>query len=167
MKGSTYPKKYFITCRIIGEICLHVKPSYMINDMSYITRNDFMIQLRTIKILTETNQKTDRNWLKTLCHRQGPSKSRSLSSNRRSLSSKLKSPSFTRSLTWRVHIYIYTYLYLYYIYLSLSLSSNIFQNHPITSNAPSFSLTVLGDATAAVRPFNLKTSLRSPGVKGL
>ena len=83
-----------------------------------------MIQLKTIKILTETNQKTDRNWLKTLCHPQGPSKSRSLSSNRRSLSSKLKSPSFTRSLTWRVHIYIYTYLYLYYIYLSLSLPTS-------------------------------------------
>ena len=29
-----------------------------------------MIQLRTIKILTETNQKNDRNWLKTLCHPQ-------------------------------------------------------------------------------------------------
>ena len=58
--------------------------------ISSFTRNNFMVQLRTIKILTETNRKTNRNWLKTLHHLKGPSNSMSPSSNRRSWSSKLK-----------------------------------------------------------------------------
>ena len=45
----------------------------VIYDISLIARNDFMIQLRAIKILTETNRKTDPSWSKTLHHPKDPS----------------------------------------------------------------------------------------------
>ena len=84
-----------------------------------------MIQLRTIKILTETNQKSDRHWLKTPWHPQGPSKSRSLSSNRRSLSSKLKDQ-VLRGLWPGGCIYIYICMYVYiYIYTSIICTNTI------------------------------------------
>ena len=78
-------KLYSISCRIIAA-CKAV-----IYYISLITRNDFRIQLKAIKILTETNRKTDGSWwLKTLHHPKGPSNSMSPSSNSRSWSSKLK-----------------------------------------------------------------------------
>ena len=56
MNGSIYPEKYVITCRIIGEICLHVKLSYMI--MIYHKSPEMTSWYnKEPKILTETNQK--------------------------------------------------------------------------------------------------------------
>ena len=55
-----------------------------------ISRNDFKIQLRAIRISTEISGKPYQNWLNTICPQKGPSKSSSLWSHSRSLWSNLK-----------------------------------------------------------------------------